>query len=341
MKKLVLSIVVSILLITSPTSFSQAAEQSRMVVENVNITEASYNNDSTNPTYVTRSNAVRMRVHFSYINLEEWYDYLIINSAEDTMQNPWITGTKYDVWSDWIHGDTIKLYIMADRSETADGFVIDKIEYELAPQYYEYSAPGSSSSIQTASILSPNKTSGELPFNWESVHPLPDSKILTRWFQSLRPAIEIRVHFEYIDMESGYDYLYTSSGNKFTGYHTNVWSNWTNGNRFYIITDTDGSVQSNGWKVDKYQIRLNGGDWLDSTTLYGDSHDFDSNSNAHGGDGHNFVNNGYDWRPTFVSVDSFSRNTDYPKNGTGQYVSPSGETWTVLPDQDIRKNLCI
>ncbi len=69
-----------------------------------------------------------MRVHFSQFETEEDFDYVYILDGSNTVVASY-TGTKIPFWSDEVDGNTIKIRLVTDFSNTAYGFDIDKYTY--------------------------------------------------------------------------------------------------------------------------------------------------------------------------------------------------------------------
>ena len=85
-----------------------------------------------NPTY--------MRVHFTEIAFERYYDYLYV---QDGSSNNYlitdVNGTTpiYNVYSPWIPGDTIQLTYRADNQDNFYGYKVDYYEYVNASSNYD------------------------------------------------------------------------------------------------------------------------------------------------------------------------------------------------------------
>ena len=78
-------------------------------------------------------------------------------------------------------------------------------------------------------------------------------------------AAYMRVHFNKIDLESSYDYVYLGDTDLYddwyyegyTGYRTNLWSGWIpllSDNRLYIRFITDSSITDWGFEIDMYEV---------------------------------------------------------------------------------------
>jgi hypothetical protein len=66
-------------------------------------------------------------------------------------------------------------------------------------------------------------------------------------------AKRIRVHFNYIETENGYDAVSTSVGDVWSGKYYDVWSSWSNGSEISVNLSTDDSNEMNGFKIDKIE----------------------------------------------------------------------------------------
>lgn len=100
-------------------------------------------------------------------------------------------------------------------------------------------------------------------YTLDSPHPYPNNYDNT-WTITKTGATKVRVHFENIEIESGYDRLYvkdkddsvlweseTVYGGKKT--YTDLWSPWANGNTIKIQLKTDPTVTYWGFKIDKIE----------------------------------------------------------------------------------------
>jgi hypothetical protein len=86
-----------------------------------------YSNNYNNTRTFAHSGASKMRVHFSYIDTESYYDYVYFGSATTFYSSK--SGYYYDSWSSWVPGDTIRVKITSDSSNTYNGFKIDRLEW--------------------------------------------------------------------------------------------------------------------------------------------------------------------------------------------------------------------
>ena len=85
-----------------------------------------------NPTY--------MRVHFTQIGFERYYDYLYLLDSTDNyylISDVDNSTTRYNVYSPWIPGNTIKLTYRADNADPYYGYKVDYYEYVNASSNYD------------------------------------------------------------------------------------------------------------------------------------------------------------------------------------------------------------
>jgi len=119
--------------------------------------------------------------------------------------------------------------------------------------YFYYSGHGGSDIV----------TSNPSTLYIQSPHPYPNYYD-RKWWVSSTDAAYIRVHFETLDLESGYDYLYLGDAEidnyyyqALTGYSTNFWSDWIpvlNDNRIYLNLMSDYSETRWGFRIDQIQV---------------------------------------------------------------------------------------
>jgi len=81
------------------------------------------------------SNATRMRVHFTEIDVESGYDYVYIYDENDSLiisytNTGWWPGNpRFNVWTPWVDGNIIKIRLTSDISVRRWGFKADRYEY--------------------------------------------------------------------------------------------------------------------------------------------------------------------------------------------------------------------
>lgn len=109
------------------------------------------------------------------------------------------------------------------------------------------------------------ESAGPYSYSINSPHPYSNN-MDTMWNIYYEDAAYMRVHFDQVDLESGYDYVYLGDTDladdwyyeDYTGYSTNFWSGWIplmSDNRLYIRFITDGSITDWGFEIDMYEIR--------------------------------------------------------------------------------------
>ncbi len=173
--------------------------------------------------------ASAIRVHFSYIDLEDGVDYLVISDPSD-QQTQRVTGTYPDGhWSDPIPGGFAKVRLLSDGSVQNWGFAIDRKE-----------------SVNYNSLI-------------RSEHPYPDNsdRVWTLTNNQASPETEATsVHFSKIELEEHVDWLIltdvTGKPHQYiTGsHHSGLWSKGVPGGAVRIQLITDGSVEEWGFNVD-------------------------------------------------------------------------------------------
>ncbi len=107
---------------------------------------------------------------------------------------------------------------------------------------------------------------GTIPHYIQSPHPYPDNYDYTWWY-AVTDAAYMRVHFETLDLEDGYDYLYIGDTyitegyyyQSLTGYGTNFWSDWIpllNDNRIYVnlVSDYYNPDYYWGFRIDMVEV---------------------------------------------------------------------------------------
>lgn len=99
-----------------------------------------YENDTFQTWTVTNpdSSAERTRVHFSQVDVEMGWDYVILmDGTKQEIQR--ITGSyPSGLWSNSIPGTTVLVVLQTDSSVTGWGFCLDQVETDLTVSYYVY-----------------------------------------------------------------------------------------------------------------------------------------------------------------------------------------------------------
>ena len=90
-----------------------------------------------------------------------------------------------------------------------------------------------------------------------SPHPYTNNYTNT-WTISEPGATRIRVYFETIDTESGYDFVRTDAGDSWSGLRTGVWSSWKTGSSIKVTLSTDYSVTDWGFRITKIDYEKSG-----------------------------------------------------------------------------------
>lgn len=104
---------------------------SETIYENVNqATPHPYPNYYDDTIVIRHSGAEKIQIHFSYINVESYYDYVYIYDASDTLINQF-SGHYQDIWTAISYSDTINVRLVSDYSITAQGFEIDQISFAM------------------------------------------------------------------------------------------------------------------------------------------------------------------------------------------------------------------
>jgi len=80
-----------------------------------------------NTWVIYNENTIQGRIHFSRLETEPDFDYVIIYDKYDNEIIRY-DGINNDIWTPWIDGDTIKVRLISDKCITAFGFIIDKQE---------------------------------------------------------------------------------------------------------------------------------------------------------------------------------------------------------------------
>ncbi len=136
-KKLFVGFVI-VLLFTATIPLMVSGEGSELSSETTRATQESYVLESAHPytnnydyTWtITKPGATKIRVHFTYIDVEKNYDFLYVYDYSGSQLHK-LTGTySSGGWSAYSNGDNIKVRLKTDYSVTKWGFKIDLIEYE-------------------------------------------------------------------------------------------------------------------------------------------------------------------------------------------------------------------
>lgn len=99
---------------------------------------------------------------------------------------------------------------------------------------------------------------GHTNYVLESDHPYAENTDVTYTITAHPSATRIRVHFDEVELQNGYDYVYIedADGNMvdaLTGIHSDKWSAWVNGNVAKVHLVSDQSMTYYGFHVDGYE----------------------------------------------------------------------------------------
>lgn len=87
-----------------------------------------YPNQANLTTTITGpSNAARIRLHFTQINLESGYDFLHIKDGQGNEVMAY-TGQLAALWSPWVNGNVVEVNLVSDTSGNAYGWQVDKYQ---------------------------------------------------------------------------------------------------------------------------------------------------------------------------------------------------------------------
>ena len=93
----------------------------------------------------------------------------------------------------------------------------------------------------------------------ESPHPYPNNYNHT-WEINVPGASQIALHFKYLDVEKGYDYVNISDQNhklvaSYTGYYKDLWTPVVSGSTVYVTLRSDVAVNYTGFYIDLYTTK--------------------------------------------------------------------------------------
>lgn len=85
--------------------------------------------DNASETYTVQGppGTVKIRVHFTRLEMEPGFDFIDITDASDQIIDTY-TGHYADIWSAWVTGDTLKIVLTSDVGTTDWGFATDRYE---------------------------------------------------------------------------------------------------------------------------------------------------------------------------------------------------------------------
>ncbi|RLE74582.1 MAG: hypothetical protein DRJ56_07225, partial [Thermoprotei archaeon] len=243
---------------------------------------------------ITHPGAAAIKLHFEYIDIGPG-DYLEIYDGEWRLVATYTEGYWADVWTPWIDGYRVYLHFVSDASGQAEGFVVDKYELicesDVVSWLFESQHPYRERPWGSWSYESPHPYPEMTFVDWafESVHPYTEFSVIDWVMESPHPypevinvsyvvesdhpyasnanetwtitqpdAVRMRVHFERIEVETCYDFVYVYDADwnliaSYTGNLTDVWTDWIEGDTVYIRLTSDRDVEWWGFKIDGYQ----------------------------------------------------------------------------------------
>ncbi|MGE1166517.1 CUB domain-containing protein [Peribacillus simplex] len=204
-----------------------------------------YTNNYSNTWNIKVEGAKKIRVHFTRIATERYYDY-VTTSAGDS----W-SGALNNVWSEWEYGDTIDVSLKSDDSINDWGFQIDKIEY-----YTE------------------SESEWKVLKNYNLKHEWYGNNENKTWIIEEPEAKAIRVHFKEIDID-GSDSVNIGDrasnvwGDNIHGSRSGVWSSWMPGEAAIIAFLSDDSITGRGFEIDRIEYIPKDSDFPHSEDQFG------------------------------------------------------------------------
>ena len=190
-----------------------------------------------------------VRLHFSRINLDCGDMIHVYNATHEW----WFGGNETDLWTPWFEGEDLWIELVSTDCDDRSfyGFTIDMYEAtywrtskDLLKHYSGYYILNPSYETET--------TEEALVPPVESPHPYPNNAYLT-YEVKVPGAVRIRVFFERISVEYGFDYLYLyddyGNSQEFTGYYYDVWSRWFEGDTVHIVLTSDYIVTDWGFRA--------------------------------------------------------------------------------------------
>lgn len=187
---------------------------------------------------IRRTGASKIRVYFESLRTELGYDFIYFYDAENNELGR-VDGMRASYWSPEATGDTIRVRLVSDRNVQERGFKIAKVAV-------------------VGGTGTPEVTQPEIPTSWEefsftleSPHPYSNGYDRT-WAIKRTGATKIKVFFEKIETELGYDFVrfYDGDGNelgKVSGMRASYWSPEAVGDTIRVRLVAD---QSNtGWGI--------------------------------------------------------------------------------------------
>ncbi len=95
----------------------------------------------------------------------------------------------------------------------------------------------------------------------ESPHPYPNNYDHTWEIDAPAGAKGISLHFKYLEVEDGWDYVYIYNASYdlvayYTGFYSDLWTDFIPGPKVYVELVSDGSVNYNGFYIDAYATNI-------------------------------------------------------------------------------------
>jgi len=191
---------------------------------------------------IRRTGASKIKVYFESLSTELGYDFVYFYDNENVELGR-VDGMWAGYWSPEATGDIIKVRLVSDRNVQERGFKITKVAVVGGTGTPEVTEPAASTSWE------------EFSFTLESPHPYSNGYDST-WLIKRTGATRIRVFFEKIDTEVGYDFVrfYDAAGNelgKVSGMRAGYWSPEATGDTIRVRLVADQSNTGWGMRITK------------------------------------------------------------------------------------------
>jgi len=187
---------------------------------------------------ISEPGVAEIRIHFYKLELKDYGDTLTMRGKEDNFLKGWEDTLKEDYWTEWYTGNTLKLELKTDRSGTAYGFLVDKVE--------------------TRGTVPPPLPEPEAII--ESCHPYANN--CNKTWEIYNPDEEqVRIHFYKLELGDYGDTLtLRDKDDNFLKEWRNTleedyWTEWFNTTGLKLRLKTDSSGTAYGFLIDKIEIR--------------------------------------------------------------------------------------
>jgi len=186
-------------------------------------------------------NATSIRIHFSLFNVEKNYDAVYIMDQHNNTIAMLDGNLGNDVWSPIVSGNVVKVRIKTDYSVTGS-ILADKISFFGILEE-------DSMSINKRIISHALSSDHNYPHNFDQTYTI-----------SYEGAKSIKVHFEKMDIENNYDFLYVYDKyhqqiEKYTGGpYSDLWTKVISGDQVQIRLVSDYSISKFGFSIDQIEI---------------------------------------------------------------------------------------